>query len=162
MILVNSSRIGENLLPDQDAWSGYIKDFIPEPHICGSIMKRIASAKDFDSLAYKVGARTGGTVGRFNHIRSVVWAGRDKDLGLEPSREYVFVQEGGEGPCRPFGKKGDSGSMVFSEWGDWIGLIWGGPKDEGNDDDIVYVTDAQPLLDQMHEQLGKNWRFRLP
>ena len=164
LIEMEPSRIGSNMIPPQNAWSAPVS--APSSAVCNHLMQGIASCKFTGSNeVHKIGARTGVSTGNFNNIKSEVRMPWDQALGLPPSLEYVFIGSSNTVPSSPsyFCDPGDSGSMVFTDNGKWIGLIHGGSKKANTPGQLLtYVTDARAILDHMAQLVTERTKFRLP
>ena len=153
LIEVSPNRLGDNTIPSPSAWTPPYTP--PLPIICNRPIQGIAASCETTTEAYKVGASTGATSGRFSHIKSDVRMLWDKELNLKVSTEYVFLGD----TQQLFGQsnllfflRGNSGSLVFDDLGAWAGLVHGGnEKKQVSTANPVYVTDAQSLLDHMSE-----------
>ncbi|MCJ1474788.1 hypothetical protein MMC13_003448 [Lambiella insularis] len=159
LIEVDPARVGDNRIPESSAWTE-TKDpnRRPLPSACNEPLKGIASCKDGAKLGtvFKVGSRTGATSGELHSIRSDVHTDDDKASKMPYSTEYCFV-----GTEEALTLSGDSGSFLFTVDGKWLGLIWGGPKKQNVVNPLIYVTDAQALLDGLHEISQKKCKFEL-
>ena len=163
LIEMNADRVGENLIPDRIVWgNGLVPSRTlrgPEPFACNKLMEGIEPFKNASDLenVHKLGARTGASDGRFSHIKSDVRMEWDEELGLSYSEEYSFF-----GGNDFFSLPEDSGSFVFTSYGAWLGLLFGGAtKREVPGQAVTYVTDAEALLEHMHDLSNKTTRFEL-
>ena len=159
LIEMDPARIGDNRIPDKSAW---IRPF-RYPICYGQQMRGIASCST-STQVFKIGARTGATSGTINGIKSDVKMDWDDVLGIDSSSEYMFIGEFDEFSQRHalFSLPGDSGSMIFDDTGAWVGLAFGGAKKQQASTAMpVYVTDAQTLLDEMHQKSGGKYTFEL-
>ena len=160
LIEVKSHRMGNNTIPDASVWGKSVGQNMGVPVVCNELIQGMASCADgkkHGSL-YKVGARTGATAATFSHIKSDVRMDYDKDLGLGYSSEYAFVG----GSKHAFTLPGDSGSLVFTQDGEWLGLVFGGPRKKNVLNQAwTYITDAQEVLNHMHQLSKQKIRFEL-
>ncbi|KZF20715.1 hypothetical protein L228DRAFT_177867 [Xylona heveae TC161] len=157
LIKVYRERIGDNLLPDsREDWPGgsmgdrIIHEEIRES-LAGKHLDAIGKLLNED-VVYKKGKSTGCRIGRFSHIKSDVRVD-DEDF---ISTEYVFI---GTEKDKSFSQGGDSGSMVFSLSGAWLGIVWGGNPFAGLTGNS-YVTDSQRLVEDIERSTG--CRVRMP
>ena len=161
LIQVEPSRMGNNTIPNQSQWAGTNE---PNVSICGTMLQGLADCEDGPALGkvYKVGARTGGTCGRLNSIRSDIQTLWDQRISLGFSREYCLVSDPITDP-RPFQDHGDSGPFVWTEAGQWAGISWGGPKKSTLDQQgLGYVMDAGEFCRWLEAQDGGNrYKVRL-
>ena len=161
-IEVHPDRMGDNTIPSPSAWGIFTP---PAAASFGGQLEGLASCARGADLkrVYKVGSRTAATTGCFNSIKSDVKVSWDKDVGMGSSTEYCFVAEAHTEP-RPFQDHGDSGSFVFAELGEWIGVTWGGSlKANANGQILGYVTDAVDVISWIDSRGdGNTYRARLP
>lgn len=107
-----------------------------------NISSTIVDIVNVPKLVFKVGRTTGWTAGKLNEVYAI----RYNQWG--EGRSACFI--GADAKNKPFSKEGDSGSVIFSDKGHPIALIFGGSRLED-------VTEAVPLdviLDDIKEQLG--------
>ena len=171
LIEMNDNRIANNVVPSKAAWN--FAAIAPPAAVCDATMYGMASCKDMvqstvmpRTLVYKIGARTGATTGQFNSIKSDVRMGWDANLKMPYSSEYVFIgiKLSVISPTPGnFVLPGDSGSMVFDNYGRWVGLVHGGPKKHNTINQFfAYITDTQAILDDMTKRMvSKPAKFAL-
>ena len=159
---IHNTKMGNNTIPEAARWPPAP---VRKPLMAGQMLNGIASCKIGHGLStvYKFGARSGGTYGQFSHIKSNVRMPWDDQPHVQMgySTEYVFVANRAS-PSRPFLEQGDSGSFVFTEEGEWLGLAWGGTvrmNEAGGP--MAYITDAQTVLDWIGSR-GNGYEVRLP
>ena len=144
-------RIGSNILPSEAGWP----QGVPKPKAVrlGSLMNGLGSCKSpiHRDRVFKKGGSTGITQGQCNPIKDdVQMVTTDKAYGLPHSEEYAFIIN--PYSDRAFSEKGDSGSMIFTSAGKWMGLLWGGRLDDkSTPGSLCYATDAQALLQALNE-----------
>jgi hypothetical protein len=109
---------------------------------------------------FKVGRRSDKTCGFVNRVESTKLLGWRYDKGklvYDVGRAWVITDrtvEDDEGKMRGssfFSDKGDSGSAVFSQDGEFVGLLYGGTYPERN---MSYVTAAQDLVEDIKHITG--------
>lgn len=157
-------KLGDNTVPDAGLWSG---QFSAPTDACGIRLQGIRSCDEREHLGivYKVGSATGGTTGRFNEISTTCRMHWDKHVDMEDnvSTEYCFVAD--PQPNEPFTDHGDSGSFVFTEDGEWVGVVWGGRYlGNAHKTPLSYVMNAQAVLDwvsKIRDPSGKRVTPRL-
>ena len=158
---VRDTKMGDNTIPEANAW----QDPFSAPIARGEILQGVASCKTDAALGsvFKFGSRTGGTTGKFSHIKSDVkmpWD-REPHVNMGYSTEYVFVADP-QTPLRPFLDHGDSGSFVFTDSGKWLGLAFGDcHKNNQIGGAVTYLTDAQLVLDWIATR-SEGYEVRLP
>ena len=158
---VRDTKMGDNTIPGANAW----QDPFSAPIAKGEMLQGVASCKAGAGLGsvFKFGSRTGGTTGKFNHIKSdlkMPWD-REPHVNMGYSAEYVFVADP-QTPLRPFLDHGDSGSFVFTDSGKWLGLAFGDCyKNNQIVGAVVYLTDAQLVLDWIATR-SEGCEVRLP
>lgn len=129
LIQVRPERIGTNALPDKATWRTFQSENIwPEILPEGSLqpfksefsIKRMRPARD---PAYKMGAATGPTGGMFSGYRQSLGLSEAKYLGSDEKTEgYEFLPLE-EKPEQGLGSPGDSGAVVFNEYGRVVALL---------------------------------------
>ncbi|KAL8729291.1 MAG: hypothetical protein Q9181_005045 [Wetmoreana brouardii] len=127
LIEVNADKMGDNTVPRRESWKA---SFRPPESTCGKLLSGIKpcfSGNAPPEAVFKIGARTVATTGRFSHIRTDIKLSWDKRTGLGYSEKYCFVADP-ETLERPLFQHGVSGSFVFSEQGEWVGLALGGAE----------------------------------
>ena len=98
-------------------------------------------------LVFMRGCISGSTVGRVNGIETYC---RKIDEASEESKWTKELAVLGYDADRPFSKKGDSGSGVFSKDGKLVGMLHAGnPTGRGGRHDVSYVIPWPVLADQM-------------
>lgn len=154
------NRLGRNIVPSANEWTP--PDVAP-PVIPGQALKGLASCDDESDrdYVYKKGSRTGLTGGKFNSIKDTVcMKSSDARLGLGVSTEYVFISR--STIDKAFVGHGDSGSMVFTRFAEFIGLLWGGHVGGVESASTeIYVTDAATLLQDLDAHFHGRYRFEL-
>ncbi|KAL8705088.1 MAG: hypothetical protein Q9201_001771 [Fulgogasparrea decipioides] len=147
LLEIDEARMGNNRVPDKSAWRS---DFDAPSAACGSLLEDMASCDPQSLLGrrvYKVGARTGATTGRINHVKSDVNMDWNAQEGMGFSTEYCFVADPNT-LARRITDRGDSGAFVFTNGRKWIGVAVGGPvkANEPPGGSLVYVTDAEETI----------------
>ena len=151
------SRLGTNTVPPPERWP---KPELALSTLAGKTLRGVGSCDlDVDrKRVFKMGARTGLTYGKFNRLsHDVSWL-VDGESERRKSVEFLFVSKGEQ----PFSLPGDSGALVFSRDRKFVGLVWGGPRNEQIVNSYpTFVTDAQALLKDMNDQLSGRYVLEL-
>lgn len=154
------NRLGRNIVPSANEWP---TPEVAPPELPGLPLKGLASCDDESDRddVYKKGSRTGLTRGKFSCIKDdVCIKSSDPQLGLGISSEYVFVSQ--STIDKAFAGHGDSGSMVFTRFAEFIGLLWGGHVGGVQSASTeIYVTDAATLLQHLNTRFQGRYRFEL-
>ncbi|EEP76151.1 predicted protein [Uncinocarpus reesii 1704] len=98
---------------------------------------------------YKIGQSTGFTAGWYNSIKSIHVATRINQHGKEEmkvTKEHAILGRSGQ----RFAAPGDSGSFVFTEKGEVVGMIFAGRKDRN----ISYFTHISHLFEDIKAITG--------
>lgn len=152
------NRLGTNVMPPKHEWP--VEPMIRLP---GRSLKGVCSCdKAFDrKKVFKKGAGTGLTEGSLNCIKDTVRIRSvDDRLNMGVSYEYVFISRWS--PDNAFAVAGDSGAMVFTDFGKLIGLVWGGSTgDLIKDATEIYMTDAGTLLQHLNAHFQGRYGFEL-
>jgi hypothetical protein len=145
------SRVGQNLLPSMEQWrnGSYVMDY---PSCIGG---RITSPRQGtgsiyhmkkDDLVYKVGASTKCTIGKFEALKADYGIKEERYMQrpeeLYKSTEFMFIGAQGQ----PFGRRGDSGSIVWDTNGYAVGLLFRGQSPGQSRGWFVYVTPIEDVL----------------
>ena len=154
-------RQGSNILPTYSAWTGkYAKEYCPRRSACGVSLKGPSTRPLCDmkcgELVFKVGARSGITAGYYSN-ESPFTIGKSQVAPCTtstPSSEHIIrphpTLSGGNEAV--FVKPGDSGSVVFNEFGEILGLIcWGKPNDFKGYEWPGYLTPIEDVFKDMKE-----------
>lgn len=114
-----------------------------------------------DQMLFKVGVATKSTCGKFSKMSGKVFLGHDGDheVAGEARGTTEFCVVGWIGASEPkmdlggaiqFANQGDSGAAVWNEYGEWVGVVFGGTsvaqtKPNGRGDYVTYVTPAEEV-----------------
>ena len=98
-----------------------------------------------EDVLFKQGCRTGLTVGRYHGINPTVVVGR-ADRTTRQTHEHVIVSPASS-PLS-FSMDGDAGSWILSKFGDLVGLLWGGTKDQ------AFFTPIGMVVDDIEARTG--------
>ena len=155
------NRLGKNTMPSRDEWPVPRSEAPIE--LVGQLLKGVSSCEDpfWRRKVYKKGAGTGLTKGKTNCIKdSVRMKSVDDRLNMGVSFEHVFISHWYQDNA--FAVAGDSGAMMFTNTGKFIGLVWGGPTgDLMKSATEIYVTDAATLLEDLNAHFQGKYRFEL-
>ncbi|SPN96495.1 uncharacterized protein DNG_00023 [Cephalotrichum gorgonifer] len=138
---VIQDRQGGNKLPTYASWiEKYAHNHRPLPGGNGVPLKPAPSQPisklHGGELAFKLGARSGQTLGSYSRYRTDSKVKYDEYMGAQMSSQYVFVPHGGKddgSSSTPFADEGDSGAVVYNASGEGLGLLFTGqvPKEAG-------------------------------
>jgi hypothetical protein len=122
-------------------------------------MDRIGSLA-LHQRVFKRGRRSNQTTGFVNPVRAtelMTYENRSSTITYKVSNSWAMMQKGQDGKVEGyyiFSKKGDSGSAVFSQDGQFVGLLRPGTRTRG----ISYVTAAQGLMEDIKQiAVPSNW-----
>ena len=126
----DSKRIGRNLVPYHTQWPSGMLECLPR---CAAnhdfVLKGIVSPGAIHERIFMIGGMTGPIGAEFSETRSDISMRHDDSLDMEKSREHLYIPNTSEtGKENGFGRRGDSGSFVFTDSGEWAGLFFGGGK----------------------------------
>lgn len=139
------------------------KNDLPK-EICGirllsSEMDQIGSL-DLHKRVFKIGRSSNETCGYVNAVKTTNlsgWGYKNGELVYSCGEAWLVTDRSAEydgGKARGssfFSDKGDSGSAVFSQDGEFVGLLYGGTHPER---DLSYVTAAQDLVEDIKHITG--------
>ena len=101
---------------------------------------------------FKVGRTTGLTVGKVTNITTHTRIERQPNSAhatpIRTTFEHYTIRAKYTGP---FNKAGDSGSWIFDENGDLLGLLWGGCVKSSD----CYFTPIQYIIADIEQYTGK-------
>lgn len=106
------------------------------------LKKELVHTVDFPPLVFKCGRTTKWTAGRVNGIDAVKYGKWGQ------GRALCII---GAGVCNPFSKEGDSGSIVITDEGRPLALIFGGNNSGVRD--ISTATPIDVIMQDIHEKL---------
>lgn len=106
------------------------------------LKKELANTVDLPPLVFKCGRTTKWTAGRVNEIDALKYGKWGE------GRALCII---GAGLCDPFSKKGDSGSIVFTDEGRPVALIFGGRYSGFRD--ISTATPIDVIMEDIREKL---------
>ena len=98
---------------------------------------------------HKVGRSTGMTSGVINGVKSTV----NLLSTHEQTSEWTVQGDGDE----PFAAYGDSGSILWNDGGDAVGLLWGSNPSEK----VNFVTPMESIIDAIEYRTGKRYRIKM-
>ncbi|KAM0243127.1 hypothetical protein ACHAP5_006917 [Fusarium lateritium] len=154
LIKVNKARIGTNELPKEEAWLRIPSLLHPFLTFGAQLQPQTQSISlghpNRCTGGFKLGTTTGATCGQFHEFKSSVSLLADRHLGTIISDEYVF-QYGASKPGELFAGPGDSGSVVFDDFGGVIGLLFGGLRPNNSARECVYVTPIEHVFKHIKE-----------
>ncbi|OJD09966.1 hypothetical protein AJ78_08830 [Emergomyces pasteurianus Ep9510] len=142
LIRVVSSRIGNNSVPPVGSYKDEdgLGVFLGQP--MGQSSRENIS---HDSSLYKIGRRTNFTIGRYQGLRSLhLESLRPSDQGqkvVAVTKEAAITPKNGF----QFSAEGDSGSFVFDELANFVGLLSAGNMETG----VAYFTPATILFEDI-------------
>ena len=146
LIEVDHARVpAENELPDR----------IRGIQIQSSQMNRIGSLA-LHQRVFKIGRRSNQTVGFVNPVRTtelMTYENSNGTIIYKAGDSWAVMKKDQEGEMKGsdfFSNKGDSGSAVFSQDGQFVGLLHAGTVER----DISYVTAAQDLVEDIKQITG--------
>ncbi|KAM0339926.1 hypothetical protein ACHAPU_010759 [Fusarium lateritium] len=164
LISITKPRDLSNRLPRRDAYRDFGFSYTPKPHAMGVCLRdqrssilpldgKSQSHLPTTSKIWKVGARTGLTMGKFSEFKSMVRIIDDKHLAAPVSDEYTFFHE------RPFtqtmfSSNGDSGAIIYDENGCIVGLAFTGcnPSQANSFIGFSYVTPIEYVFSDIKAQ----------
>ncbi|KAF4511709.1 hypothetical protein G6O67_003481 [Ophiocordyceps sinensis] len=156
LIDVVANRRGTNRLPAGEAWvsTGTPVELIPA-HLGGmslgqpstSTLHQLVSGKP----VYKVGTASGATVGYSNRYKTVTFLNHDRHLPRKESNECLVMGRAGA----TFAIPGDSGSVVFTESGEAVGLVFARAiNPQQTNDSHTLVTPLGDVFDHIRKLSG--------
>ncbi|KAM0274004.1 hypothetical protein ACHAPA_000952 [Fusarium lateritium] len=156
LVKVNKARIGTNELPKEEAWLKIPSLLHPFLTFGAQLQPQVQSISlghpNRCTRGFKLGTTTGATCGQFHEFKSSVNLLADRHLGTIISDEYVFQ----------YARPGDSGSVVFDDFGGVIGLLFGGLRPHNSAKECVYVTPIEHVFKHIKESSkGKITNIRI-
>ena len=146
LIEVDHARVpAENELPDR------IRDI----QIQSSQMKEIGSLA-LHQRVFKIGRRSNQAIGFVNPVRTtelMTYENCNGTIMYKVGDSWTVMKKDQEGKMKGsdfFSRKGDSGSAIFSQDGQFVGLLHAGTVER----DISYVTAAQDLVEDIKQITG--------
>ena len=146
LIEVDPARVpAENELPDS----------IHNIQIQSTQMNRIGSLALHERV-FKIGRRSNQTMGFVNPVRTTelkTYENCNGTIIYKVGDSWTVMQKDQEGKmkgCDFFSRKGDSGSAVFSQDGQFVGLLHAGTVER----DISYITAAEDLVEDIKQVTG--------
>ncbi|KAL6912826.1 hypothetical protein FSST1_010586 [Fusarium sambucinum] len=159
LIDVVEHRKGPNRLPPASAWEEkYERNFAAHPHrIYEKLLKGSRSVDPDNSPIWKVGAANGPAIGTYHRNRIACAMVDDYHLKGEDhvTAEYIY-QPGNHYRRWTYCAKGDSGSIVFNEDGNVIGLYSTGiePQKSNINEGFGIVTPIEHIFQDIKDFLG--------
>ncbi|EER36451.1 conserved hypothetical protein [Histoplasma capsulatum H143] len=147
LIQVVTPRIGSNNVPPV----GSYEDENGSSVFSGELMGQPPKKKILHELSlYKIGRRTNFTTGKYQSLRTLhleSWKTDDKGkkLVVVTEEEAIASKKGSL-----FSAKGDSGSFIFDEEANFVGLLFAGNMDTG----VGYFTPATILFEDIKAMTG--------
>lgn len=150
LIDVVENRRGTNQIPDVVAWLRITRsNLVPHSRTLRSATNTLGQLTSGKPV-YKVGSASGATVGYFNRYKSVAFIKHDRHLPRKETRECMVM--GKQGAI--FAKPGDSGSVVFTELGEAVGLVFTGVIPQQSSDSHTLVTPLEDVFDHIKKISG--------
>jgi hypothetical protein len=152
---ISDDRIGGNALPSYHDWAANGYDIDETPDVSGGNLKpqtRSIHNMGKGGLVFKNGASTKSTIGKFEEIKPDCTIIEEKYMpgrkaGDRRSTEYMFFPL-----CnRPFGNRGDSGSVVWDEDGGVMGLLFTGQQPHGSNHGYSLVTPIEDVFESIKD-----------
>jgi hypothetical protein len=150
---ISDNRVGGNPIPNAQDWSagGYAYDEFPAVY-GGNLKPQTRSIHNMgkDDRVFKTGSSSKSTVGKFEEIKPDCTIMEERYMPGRraedrKSTEYMFF------PLRnkPFGNRGDSGSVVWDEDGGVMGLLFTGQQPHGCNHGYSLVTPIEDVFESI-------------